>query len=53
MTSKPVTSECRKREAAGRCEEDDDDDDAVDEDDGFFGPALPPGYQKQDSSPER
>ncbi|KAL4635689.1 GPALPP motifs-containing protein 1 [Arapaima gigas] len=24
-----------------------------DEDDGFFGPALPPGYQKQPSSPER
>ncbi|XP_060755007.1 GPALPP motifs-containing protein 1 [Neoarius graeffei] len=34
----------KKREAAGRDEEDDD---------GFFGPALPPGYQKQDSSPER
>uniref|UniRef100_A0A4W4FS30 GPALPP motifs-containing protein 1 n=1 Tax=Electrophorus electricus TaxID=8005 RepID=A0A4W4FS30_ELEEL len=27
--------------------------DAVDEDDGFFGPVLPPGYKKQDSSPER
>ncbi|XP_053333222.1 GPALPP motifs-containing protein 1 [Clarias gariepinus] len=24
-----------------------------DDDDDFFGPALPPGYQKQDSSPER
>lgn len=22
------------------------------EDDGFFGPALPPGYQKRDKSPE-
>ncbi|XP_026787420.2 GPALPP motifs-containing protein 1 [Pangasianodon hypophthalmus] len=45
----------KKRAAAGRCDDDDDDGDAdaVDEDDGFFGPALPPGYQKQDSSPER
>ncbi|XP_066517015.1 GPALPP motifs-containing protein 1 [Hoplias malabaricus] len=24
-----------------------------DDDDGFFGPALPPGYNKQESSPER
>ncbi|XP_030636496.1 GPALPP motifs-containing protein 1 isoform X2 [Chanos chanos] len=27
--------------------------DVQEEDDGFFGPALPPGYQKQQSSPER
>lgn len=24
-----------------------------DDDDGFFGPALPPGFKKQDDSPER
>uniref|UniRef100_A0A8C4U941 GPALPP motifs-containing protein 1 n=1 Tax=Falco tinnunculus TaxID=100819 RepID=A0A8C4U941_FALTI len=30
-----------------RIQEDDDDDD------GFFGPALPPGFKKQDDSPER
>ncbi|XP_064166418.1 GPALPP motifs-containing protein 1 [Anguilla rostrata] len=26
---------------------------AAEDEDGFFGPALPPGYQKQQSSPER
>ncbi|KAF4789512.1 hypothetical protein TURU_149880 [Turdus rufiventris] len=31
-----------------RIHEDNDDDD-----DGFFGPALPPGFKKQDDSPER
>lgn len=30
-----------------------DEDEEDEEDDGFFGPALPPGYQKQESSPER
>ncbi|KAG7315973.1 hypothetical protein KOW79_020839 [Hemibagrus wyckioides] len=35
----------RTGEAAGSCGGEDED--------GFFGPALPPGYQKQDSSPER
>ncbi|XP_054242635.1 GPALPP motifs-containing protein 1 [Indicator indicator] len=32
-----------------RMQEEDEDD----EDDGFFGPALPPGFKKQDDSPER
>lgn len=38
---------CRRIKAARRCAPDDVDDD----DDGFFGPALPPGYQS--CSPER
>ncbi|TSK18002.1 GPALPP motifs-containing protein 1 [Bagarius yarrelli] len=41
------TLSTKKGEAAERCDDGDDDDD------GFFGPALPPGYHKQDSSPER
>uniref|UniRef100_A0A8C5GXP0 GPALPP motifs-containing protein 1 n=1 Tax=Gouania willdenowi TaxID=441366 RepID=A0A8C5GXP0_GOUWI len=28
-------------------------DEGIDDDDGFFGPALPPGFKKQQSSPER
>ncbi|XP_005633962.1 GPALPP motifs-containing protein 1 isoform X1 [Canis lupus baileyi] len=31
----------------------DDDDDDDDDDEGFFGPALPPGFKKQDDSPPR
>ncbi|KAI4889468.1 hypothetical protein NFI96_011636 [Prochilodus magdalenae] len=38
-------SHTEDEEAAGRP--------CVDEDDGFFGPALPPGYRKQESSPDR
>ncbi|XP_006053451.3 GPALPP motifs-containing protein 1 isoform X1 [Bubalus bubalis] len=34
-----------------RRNQDDDDDD--DDDEGFFGPALPPGFKKQDDSPPR
>ncbi|XP_061081975.1 GPALPP motifs-containing protein 1-like [Conger conger] len=34
-------------------EEKDNRDYAVEDDDGFFGPALPPGYEKKQSSPER
>ncbi|KAF7689408.1 GPALPP motifs-containing protein 1 [Silurus meridionalis] len=42
----------KKGEARRRCDDDDQDGDE-DVDDCFFGPALPPGYQKQDSSPDR
>lgn len=28
------------------------DEEGDDDDDGFFGPALPPGYQEGDKSPE-
>ncbi|XP_017312964.1 GPALPP motifs-containing protein 1 [Ictalurus punctatus] len=40
----------KKGETAGRCG---DDEEEEEEEDGFFGPALPPGYKNQDSSPER
>ncbi|XP_052506040.1 GPALPP motifs-containing protein 1 isoform X2 [Budorcas taxicolor] len=36
-----------------RRNQDDDDDDDDDDDEGFFGPALPPGFKKQDDSPPR
>ncbi|XP_008060322.1 GPALPP motifs-containing protein 1 [Carlito syrichta] len=42
----PTARKQRRNEA-----EDDDDDD--DDDDAFFGPALPPGFKKQDDSPPR
>lgn len=48
MTNKPKYLKCRKGETAGRCGDDEEE-----EEDGFFGPALPPGYKNQDSSPER
>ncbi|XP_066562747.1 GPALPP motifs-containing protein 1 [Amia ocellicauda] len=43
----PKQSKMRRVQEAERNPQEDDDDD------GFFGPALPPGYQKRHDSPER
>lgn len=47
--SKTTHAQRDVKETANSKDDDDDDDDG----DGFFGPALPPGFKKQQSSPER
>ncbi|KAK5619745.1 hypothetical protein CRENBAI_008092 [Crenichthys baileyi] len=51
--SQPEVAFKRARTGGAAEVADDDDDDDDDEDDSFFGPALPPGFKKQQSSPER